>query len=205
MADGSDDMNATPLNKLPPPILQSKQNQAPVDAPNYRDLLNDMDKPQPALQPLPQPNQLAPMQSMQQPMPQQQGVQVPQPMQQPVYNPYAPQPPQLAPQLPQLPLGEGYGGGAYGYDQRGSYGYDPRGYEDAFAQPRDDGFLKRFIRSNKTTLTVVAIVLLTLMFVVPRLSKVPRFATFEGQLNLLGKVAAAAIAGGAYRITLLAL
>jgi len=40
----ADDMNATPLNKLPPPVVQSKQDlMGPAAPPNYKDLLTNMD------------------------------------------------------------------------------------------------------------------------------------------------------------------
>lgn len=216
VADGAEDMNATPLNmlsKLPPPVMQTKQGQPPVEMPNYRDLLNSVEssrgQPQgpppaqptstPVFAPQPPPSQYMPQYDTMHQAPPQYDMQAP-----PQYMPPPTQymqpaqpmqpPPQYAqPAPPQFDYGQ-YAGVGDTYD------------DEEPAAPRE-GFLKRCLRANKSALLVAAIVLLTLVFLVPRLTRIQRLATFDGQtwrLSMLGKVAAAAIAGGAYRVALLA-
>lgn len=208
-----EDMNATPLGKLPPPIIQSKASMAPVDAPNYRDLLNDMDRssaqgmpgsmpPGPGVQPLsPGPA----MQSMQ-PMQPMQSMQSMQPMQTMQAMP-SQMPQEYATQNTYMPPQQSYSP-SYSppYSPQYSPQYSPP-YSADFEKPQTGGFLKRFLRDNRTTFVVVAIVFVTLLLVVPRLARMQRFGSVDhpGQLTMLGKLVAAAVAGTAYRVSLFAL
>lgn len=184
---GDEDMNATPISKLPPPVLQTKQGQAPVELPNYRDLLTEMESSAASqqLQAFPQQQQSAP--SLPTPPPQQYAA--PQQYSPPPYSPPPPPPYSYAPT---------------------PHAFDP--YVDVHATPApapldapapEEGWLQRTLKANKPTLVVLAVVLLTLLFVVPRLSRMPRFVGLDGQLSLLGKGAAAAVAAVAYRLSLL--
>ena len=65
-----DDMNATLMGKLPPPIIQSKQGMQPVEAPNYRDMLNEMERPAVQQDFATQNMYVPPVQQMQMQMPQ---------------------------------------------------------------------------------------------------------------------------------------
>jgi hypothetical protein len=64
-----------------------------------------------------------------------------------------------------------------------------------------DSLLKRVWNSQKNVLLVVVIVLLALLFA-PKLARISRLATIDGRLSLLGKLVAAGIGGGAYKLTL---
>ena len=195
MSDG-DDMNATPLGKLPPPVMQSNKSQPPVEAPSYRDMLQDLESnprgptPGPLSQELPQPqsaqvyatqNTYLPPPSPSQ-YPAQQMQQMPQ-MPQMAYPSYPSYPPQQPP--PQYAPSAGP--------------YQPLPADEPEPAPQGN-LLTRVLRSNKSTLLVVAIVLVTLLFVAPRLAKMQRFQTLDGRLNMLGKVVAAVLAGGTFRV-----
>lgn len=190
MNDGQvEDMNATPLSKLPPPVMQTKQGQAPVEPPSYRDLLTEMESA-PHAQP-------QPMSSSQPPPP-------PPP---PQYAPPQYAQPQYAqsqyaqPQWPPTPPPRAYD--PY-YDLPDPAHTPPAAaLSDAPLAAAEEGTLKRLVKANKSTLVVLGVVLLTLLFVLPRLARMPRFVGLDGQLSLLGKGAAAAIAALAYRLTLL--
>lgn len=184
-----DDMNATPLGKLPAPLVQNNKGKPAVDVPSYRDLLRDMDsQPQAAATAMPAtPGPAAPTDYG------------PQPTYPPAMQPppqYAPQPPmQYAPQppppqypQPQMPPHHPY-----------HHEYEPLPPAEA-PETKQGGLLARLVRANKPTLFVVVIVLLTLVFVGPRLARMQRFAAADGTLNMLGKVTAAALAGGAFRV-----
>ena len=180
-----DDMNATPLGKLPPPIIQSKQGMPPVDMPNYRDLLSQMESSKGAptdFLSAPMDMQSGPQQPMPMMQPQQQAMMM---QQQPMVMQTQQQPMQpMQPMQPVQPM----------QWDAGSYPGPPPAAEG------HGGLVMRFVRANRSTLLVVAVVLLTLLFVAPRLARVQRFATLDGQLSLVGKVAAAAVAGGAHRL-----
>lgn len=173
-----EDSHATPLNKLPPPIMQTKQGMPPVEMPSYEKLMTEASRPQQdfATQSmmLPPPNAMPP--PMQPPM--QQYSQPPMPPMQPY-----PQPP-VQQQYPQSYAPEFY----------------PGHYQDAPDKPKP-GLAARLLQANRATLIVVAVVFLVLLFVVPRLACMPRFSTPEGQLSVLGKLAASAVAGGAFHVT----
>lgn len=216
MAEASlDDYNATPMGKLPPPVMQSKQSMPPIDAPNYRDLLKEMDhahvQPAPATKEyatqstyLAQQPPPAAMPQMPAQMPPQMQPQVqPQMLPQVQAHPQAARTPYASSQPPQYQAGahEGY----YGSNNDDYYNAE---YEDYAAEAQPEGaqkrsLLSRLVASHKPTLVVIAAVFLVLFFIVPRLARMPRFATFDGHLNLLGKMAAAAAAGGAYHVSLL--
>ena len=185
MSDGAlEDMNATPLGKLPPPALQTKQGQVPVEAPSYRDLLSEMES------------------SARQPQQLQQGPLPPPPPPPPPMPQYAPQ--QYSPPPPQQ----------YSPPPPQQYGPDPYATAAPYYSPYPDppplqpaapaeSTMQRLLRANKAALVVLGLVLLTLLVVVPRLSRMPRFIALDGQFTLTGKVAASAIAAVAYRLVML--
>jgi hypothetical protein len=222
-----EDMNATPLGKLPPPVLQTKQGMPPVEMPNYRDLVNQMETSraqapsqhpppaQPSSQPVHAPSPPPPMHqpTMLDALQQQQlgdasyGMQQQQPACGPGYGGFSNTPGYGGTNYG----GQGYGGfgnGGYGgfpnYGGGQGYDYAPASDDLTYAAEDKGGFFAKLVRTNKSTLIVVAVVFLVLLFAVPRLARMPRFGTFDGQLNTLGKAAAAGIAGGAYRLALLA-
>lgn len=181
---GDEDMNATPISKLPPPVLQTKQGQAPVELPNYRDLLTEMESS--AVQALPQSAPPPPPPQQQQ----QQYAAPPPPYSPPPYSPPPPPPPYS------------YAPAPHAYDPYVDVHDTPSPAPLEAAEPQE-GWFQRTLKANKPTLVVLAVVLLTLLFVVPRLSRMPRFVGLDGQLSLLGKGAAAAVAAAAYRLALL--
>lgn len=188
MGDASvDDMNATPLGKLPPPIMQSKQALPAIDAPNYRDLLNEMERKtvQPTQAKATEFAYMPPSQPVQQVQPVQQAQQV-QPMQQ-VQQSMQPPPPRQ------------YYDTSYYPEYEEQYG----AVEEEPVLENNGSLLSRFLSAHKAALIVMAVVLVALVFLVPRLTQMPRFAGVDGRLNMLGKLVTASAAGSAYHIALL--
>lgn len=181
MADVGDDMNATPLAKLPPPVLQSKVGQMPVEAPNYRDLLTDMDQSahRGPIQP-----QSAAMLTMPPPPPQSV---MEAPLSPSMYAPQSP-PPLSYPTHPAWPSP------AYHHHHPASPPPPP------LHPPRKSSVAWRLLRANKAALFVVVLMFLALVVAVPRLVRVPRFATLEGRLNVLGALAVSVTAGGMFKL-----
>lgn len=86
----------------------------------------------------------------------------------------------------------------------------PYSSEDGTApDPPGGNALLRFIKSNKATFLVVLLVFVTMFFVGPRLAKYPKFAATDAfgstKLSALGMAAAAVLAGGVFRLSLLAM
>ena len=190
MSDGSlDDMNATPLGKLPAPMVQNNKGKPSVEVPSYRDLLRDVDTtpPQaPAQAPPPPPPPPAPS-----------------PPVHPDYGAYQVAAPTYATQntyMPQVPSTPQYMAPPPPPQYHQPYpDYEPLPPEPPAERPQG-GLLTRLVRSNKSTLVVVAVVFVLLAFVNPRLARVSRLAAADGSLSLLGKLAAAALAGASYRL-----
>ena len=221
----TEDMNATPLAKLPPPVLQSKQSQPPLELPNYRDLLHDVDHSKQGQQ----PQQL---QQLQQPMQQLQPLQ-PQRSQSQQFHHQQPQQQFLAAQqqhhnqqhhMPQEYMNQDVYAtqNTYVPQQYGNPMYAPQQQyyppptpnmpmmpDDGPAAERSGNALVRFIKSNKATFVVILLVFVTLFFVGPRLAKYPKFSATDAfgspKLSVLGMVAAAVLAGGVFRLSLLAM
>lgn len=63
--------------------------------------------------------------------------------------------------------------------------------------------MMRLLEGNKSALIVALIVFSVLIFGAPRLAKVPRFATPEGRLSLLGAIAISLVAGGLFKVSTL--
>ena len=190
MADMGDDMNATPLAKLPAPVLQSKTSQAPLEAPNYRDLLTDLDQSSRHRQsPVEPPPQQPPPQYDQQYLQPQQAQAQAQAQQQMMYSPQQEPPPlQGFPTHPTWPTQ------AYAPQRPPSPSRRP-----ALAAP-PKSVAWRLLLANKTPLIVVVILFLALVFAVPRMVRVGRLATAEGRLNVLGAVALSVTAGGVFKL-----
>ena len=200
--DTGEDMNATPmsvLDKMPPPLLQSKAAQGPVELPNYRDLLNEMEQsnptggagmgspPPPRSSHMPLLEQQSPQhmpQQMMQQMPQQMPQHMPQQMPQ---QTYAPQQMYYPPQQQQY---------VTPYQTA-----RPRAPPRAPPPPKSN-LVVRVLRNNKAVVAVVVIVFVLLAFVLPRLLRMPRFATPEGRLKILGTLAASISCGGVFKLAM---
>ena len=191
MAEMGDDMNATPLTKLPPPVLQSKTSQMPVEAPNYRDLLTDVDQnarhrgsmqsPTPMMEPLPSMPPPPPPQQHQQHPPQQQMMM------------YSPQQDLQAAPMGGFPTHPTWPSQAYPPPR-------PPTRRPLAAPPPKTSVAWRLLLDNKTPLIVVVIMFLALVFAVPRMVRVGRLATAEGRLNVLGAVALSVTGGGLFKL-----
>lgn len=193
MNDSSmDDMNSTPLNKLPPPVLQSRDDRPSVNPPNYQELAQAVDMK--SQQPLSFPQQPSPSFPPQ-----------------PSYHPQSPPPP---PPPSPFPHHEFVDQSMYATQSSGmqptqmyapSYQYNPRpNWEPGPQEAATGNVFSRFVRAQKSMLLVVAIVLVVLIFVGPRLARMSRFATIDGRLNLLGNIVASVVAGGAFKLASMA-
>lgn len=197
-----EDSHATPLNKLPMPMMQNKQSMPPVEMPSYEKLMSDASRPQQAQPDFSTQSMLLPppsggMQAMQAPT--MQSMQPTQPYAPPMQptQPYAPpmQPTQLyAPPMQSMQPVQSYVPDYYG----GGY------HEEEPAKPRP-GVMARLLKANQATLIVVAVTFLVLLFVVPRLARMPRFSTPDCRLSVLGKLAASAVVGGGFHASKLVL
>ena len=189
-----DDMNATPLDKLPPPVMQTKMDQPRMDSPpTYTDILHDMD-----VQKNDMPDQRMQFASQQQGYAQQT---MPPPMEQqyttaPPSHQYQQQP-QHSQYMPQ------HHGGYYE-----SQGPPPQHYTHppppTYAQPTSDpsksSFFVSIWASNKHTIIVACIVLVLLLFVMPRFKAMPRFTSDGMSLNALGTVTTALLGAVTFKI-----
>jgi hypothetical protein len=210
-----DDMNATPLGKLPMPVVQSKADGPSIDArsSSYEDILKDMragERPQQAPQFPPaqerftdgggqfNPRQLQQLQQQQAPSPAQlpQLHQQLQQLQQPQQLQHLQQHLQEHPQQHMqqnlqhpLPL-------QHPQAQPSQFAAKPRR-----SKPSLHGSTLSFIGHYKSTLIVIGIVFLVLTYVAPRLSRgVPRLLDpTTGRFNVAGIAVLALVSGGMFR------
>lgn len=176
-----DDMNATPLGKLPMPAVQSKGDVPRVDmSTSYTDILKEMtnarDAPQAAPHhqllppPGPEPREIAPRD----------GAVVAAAIAPPEYDVpregfYVPQPP-APPQVHHIMRPP------------------PR-----HRRPRSRAWAK--VREYRTSLLVAGIVFMLLWYIAPKLATaVPQLLTASGRFNLAGLAIIAAMAGGIHRV-----
>lgn len=190
MAD-FDDMNATPLGKLPMPVVQSKGDAPRVDgrSTSYEDLLKEMRQAPPQQQPPLQP-QLQPQ--LQQPQPQPQfgahQFQPQQPQPQPQF-----QPPQFQPQYQQPQY------------QQPDDDYEPHYARRPRRRPRPPPPPPRWaaqLAKYKSSLLVAVVVFLVLLYAAPRLAQlVPRLVSpASGRFNVAGIAVIAVASGGVHRL-----
>lgn len=180
----AEDSHATPMSavmKLPEPIMTSKASSPPVDMPDYRSLMQDATGPKQASMSdfATQASYIPPEAPGMPTMPHS-------------------QPPHMMQQMQQMQQMQSYMSDQYTNQPQGPY-QPPLPPEPKLA---GEGLIIRVLKENKPTFLVIGIVFLLLLFVVPRLTKMQRFATAEGGLSLTGKLAAAGVAGAAYRLSL---
>lgn len=216
-----DDMNATPLSKLPPPLLQTKADAPRVDAaPSYNELVRDMDRTREAQQ-----SQQAHLQQQQ--LQQQMHAHQMQmhPAQQMQHHPaqqmqQMQQVPVPSAQLQQPDFGEDIGGGVGDADdefprraavstrnrrrsQRDRESFRPAPVGAAASGGGGSRWLPGGFRlaEYKSSLLVAAIVFAMLTYVLPRMRAAsPSFLLAPtGHFNALGLAVASALAGAAYR------
>lgn len=205
-----DDMNATPLGKLPMPAVHSKQDEPRVDmGPSYSDILKEMQRDrQPAVAPAaPQPAAGGPQaqgvpqfaaphqyQQYQQHQQHQQHAMVPPSppsyAQEPQEDYYSP-----PPHRPAVPRKRGRA-------ERRRRGPDPDD-DDVGPGPGPrmcrGGLLGR-LREYKSSLLVTAIVFLVLWYAAPKLAAAaPQLLTPTGRFNVAGLLVIAGTAGGIHR------
>ena len=175
-----DDMNATPIGKLPLPVMQSKNDGPRVDSSaSYADILKDMRAPGGGGGgPVAAPQFAAPQ--FHQPVHHQ-------PMQQPQFAPpqmeFQPEPPQRY----------------QARRRRPRYVEEDDDYVDRGARAR--GLVAR-IKAYKSSILVAGIVFGVLWYVAPKLAQmVPQFVNpATGRFNVLGLVAIAFVSGGIHRL-----
>ena len=193
-----DDMNATPLDKLPPPVMQTKMDQPKMDsAPTYTDILHDMDI---------RKNQM-PDQSMQQysAAQAQQQQQVAYAQQQTMGPP--PDHQYTAPVYQQQ----------HPHQQQHQSQYMPPQYYETHGPPQQyacpqplppaidqvaskSPLIASLWTSNKLTLIVAGIVLILLWMVIPRFKTMPRFTHDGLSLNVLGTATTALLGAVTFKI-----
>lgn len=183
-----DDMNATPLGKLPMPAVQSKNDAPRMDAASYTDILKEMTSAQRE----PPPTAPAPSQAHQQ-------------QQQPPPQPHhaapidmaaiLPPPPPTPPSPASQPQGE-----AYQPQQQYRVVYPAR---RLIGKKRRGGMHRLFdrVREYRTSALVTAVVFLMLWYVAPKLAHaVPQLLTPSGRFNMAGLAILAVMAGGIHRV-----
>lgn len=171
-----DDMNATPLGKLPLPAVQNKGDAPRLDAVSYDEILKtiktqDIQAPQapqaPQFAPPPQPPQHAPQ--------------------------HAPQQYEYAAQLPPAPQ-------QYAPQRQ----YVPRRRLPVRAPPAgkcNGGGLVPTLRRYRTSLLVAVVVFAVLLYVAPRLAAAaPQLLTPNGKFNAAGLAVVAIACGGIHRV-----
>lgn len=187
----ADDMNATPLNKLPPPVVQSKHDMGSTAPPNYKDLLTNMDV-NAGGPPVSRAQQMMMMQQQDEPeeyYPQQQ-------QQQPQQMMYGPPPPGMFP----------------GYNTYNSYDPPPQ-------QPRHEpshrsskkpksalkdksgGGVMGFLKTHKNVLIVAIVAFLAMRYLAPRLRAFPMMLSPMGGLSAPGMAVVAIIIGASTKVT----
>ena len=182
-----DDMNATPLGKLPMPAVQTKGDAPRVDmGTSYSDILNEMSREasQPAV--AHQPSSIAHQQMHPAAVP---AAPPTPPLQQPLqhahteaYAEYSPPPPTE------------------------SYGYGPPPPRVPLRRPavvprRRKPSVWHTLKEYKSSLLVAAIVFALLRYVAPKLAgSVPQLLTPSGRFNAMGLTIIALMAGGVHRL-----
>ncbi len=191
----ADDMNATPLNKLPPPLVQSKQDAGAAAPPNYKDLLNNMDV---------NAGNAGPSRAQQQMMMMQQqddgDDEQYYPQQQQQYPPqmYGPPPPGMYP----------------GYNTYNSYEPPPQRHEPSHRSSKKTksalkdkksgggggGGVMGFLKANKNVLIVAIVAFLAMRFVAPRLRAFPMMLSPMGGLSAPGMAIVALLIGASTKV-----
>lgn len=179
-----DDMNATPLGKLPMPAVQSKGDGPRVDmTPSYSEILEQMKKP-----------------------PQQEVPQAPQAPQQLAGNPLAGNP--LA-DFQQQHFPQQHPSAAMGPPPRQRpprhYMPPPRRRPEPAPLRRSKhtggGGVKSVLRTYKSSILVACTVLAVLMYVAPKLAQtVPQLLAPTGKFNTVGLLMLAIMCGGIHRV-----
>jgi hypothetical protein len=185
MAD-LDDMNATPMSKLPPPVMQSKQGMPTLESPSYQDLLQDTERHRPGAAPLPAaaPLTAPPMHS-----------------QQPASDAMTAQQYQYMMHMMQLQHQAAAQASAQAPAQASAHAPAQAAAHAPLPPPPPQSWLVTHVRHHRMFLSVCVVVFVLLMFVIPRLARVARFATFDGKLNLMGTAAASVIAASLVGVT----
>ena len=180
-----DDMNATPLGKLPMPAVQSKGDAPRVDmGTSYTDILKEMSKSRDAPQ--------APPQAAAPQLP-------PRPQQM--------HPQQMHPQMHLQPHDERPDAAEF-VPREGFYvPQRPPPQPHVAARPPSMGRHKRSrgawdkVREYRTSLLVAGIVFVLLWYIAPKLAAAaPQLLTASGRFNLAGLAIIAAMAGGIHRV-----
>lgn len=186
----ADDMNATPLNKLPPPVVQSKQDLVgPAAPPNYKDLLTNVD-----INSMASP---APSRAQQQMMMMQQ-------QQEDDDDEYYPQQQQQQPQ--QMMYGPPPAGMYPGYNTYNSYDPPPQRHEPSHRSSKKSksalkdkkssgGGVMGFLKTHKNVLIVAIIAFLAMRYVAPRLRNFPMMLSPMGGLSAPGMAVIALLIG----------
>lgn len=194
----ADDMNATPLNKLPPPVVQSRQDAGPSAPPNYKDLLTNVDVNARGAPPSRAQQQMMMMQQQQQ-----QEEDVPD-------DEYYPQ------QQPQQPQHMMYGPppqGMYpGYNTYNNYDL-PQKHEPSHRSSSkkksalkdkkgggNGGGVMGFLKANKNVLIVAIVAFLAMRFVAPRLRNFPMMLSPMGGLSAPGMAVLALLIGASTKV-----
>jgi hypothetical protein len=191
----ADDMNATPLNKLPPPVVQSKQDlMGPTAPPNYKDLLTKMDVnagPPTASR----AQQMMMMQQQQDDEPEEYYPQQQQQQQQMMYGP----PPQ---------------GMFPGYNTYNSYEPPPQQQQPrhepshrsskklkSALKDKNGGGIIGFLKANKNVIIVAIIAFLAMRYVAPRLRAFPMMLSPAGGLSAPGMAVIALLIGASTKVS----
>lgn len=174
-----DDMNATPLGKLPLPAVQSKSDGPRADmGSSYADILKQM-----AAKPQPQPQQ------QQQPMAAM-GTAMGMGMQ---ADPF-PRSAALAQHAPEPPVRYRKRHARYDDDDVDDY--------DEYRRPtRRGASIWWRLKQNKSSILVMLVVFAVLWYVAPKLAQmVPALLNASGKFNAMGLLSVAAVSGGLHRV-----
>lgn len=179
-----DDMNATPLGKLPMPAVQSKSDAPRLDtSTSYADILKTMNAAEPA---------------------------APTPQAPPMYSPstaYSPPPQITAAQYYTPPARRAAARKAVAKPTPKKKVYVSSSSSDSSSdderryKPKKKGAWLARIKEYKTSILVTVVVLLVLLYVSPRLAQmVPRLLTPTGKFNFAGLFILSAMSGGIHRV-----
>ena len=189
----ADDMNATPLNKLPPPVVQSKQDLmgGPAAPPNYKDLLTNMDVGPPVAS---RAQQMMMQQQDDEPeefYPQEQ-------QQQQQHMMYGPPPQGMFP----------------GYNTYNSY--DPPPQQQPRHEPshrssskklksalkdKNGGGVLGFLKTHKNVIIVALVAFLAMRYLAPRLRAFPMMLSPMGGLSMPGMAVVALVIGASTKVS----
>jgi hypothetical protein len=191
----ADDMNATPLNKLPPPVVQSKQDlMGPAAPPNYKDLLTKMDVNAGGPPAASRAQQMMMMQQ-QDDEPEEYYPQQQQQQQQMMYGP----PPQ---------------GMFPGYNTYNSYDPPPqpqprhepshrssKKLKSALKDKNGGGGVMGFLKKHKNVIIVAIVAFLAMRYVAPRLRAFPMMLSPVGGLSAPGMAVVALLIGASTKVS----